>query len=307
MSEAIAGAVRPDVYKDRPALRVTTGGLSALFLPEDGGKLVSVTAADGFEFLCQNPAPTYARLAYDGSYVQSECSSWDDMFPTIDPYTPAEGEYAGVTYPDHGEICRLPMEIEAEADGSGFTLVAHSRLFHVTYRKKVSAEADGALVLTYTAENHGTDDFPYIWAAHCMLKGSEDLVVRTPYASDAPVAYMFGPEGRETLPRDRLIGYTPGLGPAYKFYYIEPTDGGFIGGEYTASGHAFEMDYRESAVAIPYIGVWINNGKFRDYYNIALECASAPYDAPHKAMEQGCCSVLPAGETLCFTVRVRVK
>ena len=81
----------PDTYKGRPALRVETGALRALFLPEDGGKLASLTAPDGFEFLCQNPAPAYARLAYDGRYIESECASWDDMFPTIDPYTPPAG------------------------------------------------------------------------------------------------------------------------------------------------------------------------------------------------------------------------
>ena len=31
-------------YKDRPAIRVDTGALTALFLPEDGGKLASLKA-----------------------------------------------------------------------------------------------------------------------------------------------------------------------------------------------------------------------------------------------------------------------
>ena len=92
--EAVMSIIRT-TYKSRPALAVTTPAMTALFLPEDGGKLASVTAADGFEFLCQNPAPDYAPLAYDGSYVDSECASFDDMFPTVDPYTPTEGEYAG--------------------------------------------------------------------------------------------------------------------------------------------------------------------------------------------------------------------
>ncbi len=298
--------IRTDTYKGRPAYRVVTAALEAVFLPEDGGKLVSVTSRrDGFEFLCRNPAPDYAHLAYDGSYIASECASWDDMFPTIDPYTPAAGEYAGVTYPDHGEVCRLPMEVAEEGDALTFSCA--SRIFRITYQKAIRPEDDGALALTYTIENHGREDFPYIWAAHCMLKGADDLVVHTPYAADAPVAYMFGPDGRETLPRDRLIGYTPGTGAAYKFYYTEPTDGGFLRGEYTASGHAFEMDYREGAAAIPYVGLWINNGKFKDYYNFALECATAPYDAPDKAMDKGYCSVIRAGETVSFTVRVRVQ
>ncbi len=297
--------ITPDAYKDRPAVRVTTPALSALLLPEDGGKLVSVTAPDGFEFLCQNPGKTYARLAYDGSYVASECSSWDDMFPTIDPYTPTEGAYRGLTYPDHGEICRLPMTADI-SDGS-LTLSCASRLYAITFEKRITPEADGALAITYTIGNRGREDFPYIWAAHCMLRGTDDLRVHTPYAADAPVAYMFGPDGCESLPRDRLTGYVPGTGAAYKYYYTRPTDGGSLAAEYPATGHRFEMDYRDSAASIPYIGIWINNGGFRDYYNIALECASAPYDAPDKAMEKGYCSVIKAGETLRFTVRVRVE
>ncbi len=295
-----------DTYKDRPAVRVTTTSLSALFLPEDGGKLVSITAnSDGFEFLCQNPAPTYARLAYDGTYVTSECASWDDMFPTIDPYTPTAGEYAGITYPDHGEVCRLPLTTTLTSDA--LTMTGTSRLFAITYEKTVTVEPDGAMAIAYTIQNNGQEDFPYIWAAHCMMKGTDDLVVRTPYAPDAAVAYMFGPDGRESLPLDRLHGYVPGTGAAYKYYYTEPTDGGFVGAVYAATGHSFEMDYRADAAKIPYIGIWINNGKFRNYYNIALECASAPYDAPHRAMERGVCSVLAAGDTLRFTVRVRVQ
>lgn len=299
-------AITPAVYKSRPALRVETAALTALFLPEDGGKLVSVTSnRDGFEFLCQNPAPDYARLAYDGSYVASECASWDDMFPTIDPYTPASGEYAGVTYPDHGEVCRLPMTVTTEGDS--VTLSCTSRLFAVDFEKRITPEQDGALALTYTIRNRGREDFPYIWAAHCMMQGADDLRVETPYPADAPVAYMFGPEGRESFPRDRLMGYGAGTGAAYKLYYTEPTDGGFLRAVYTESGHAFEMDYRDSAAAIPYVGLWINNGSFKNYYNIALECASAPYDAPHKALERGYCSAIPAGESLTFTLRVRVE
>ena len=141
----------PDTYKGRPALRVETGALRALFLPEDGGKLASLTAPDGFEFLCQNPAPAYARLAYDGRYIESECASWDDMFPTIDPYTPPTGRYAGMTLPDHGEGCRLPMTVEELPDGVAFR--ADSLLCPVSFCKEVRAEADGALALTYTLTN----------------------------------------------------------------------------------------------------------------------------------------------------------
>lgn len=297
-------------YKDRPAVRVTTEVMTALFLPEDGGKLVSVRSmADGFEFLCQNPAPAYAPLTLSGSYIASECSSWDDMFPTIDPWTPEDGPYAGRTWLDHGEVCRLkPEAVITDGGVPSLTMTARSRMFPgvITFRKRITPRTDGALDITYTLDNAGRHPFPYIWAAHCMLAGADDLRVRTPYAPDAPVAWMFGNDGREDLPRDRLTGYIPGAGAAYKLYYTEPTSGGFISGEYLSSGHAFEMDYRGNAEAIPYIGVWINNGGFKSLYNIALECCSAPYDSPEKAAAHGYCSVLPPHTSKSFTVTLRV-
>ena len=293
-------------YKSRPALAVTTPAMTALFLPEDGGKLASVTAADGFEFLCQNPAPDYAPLAYNGSYVDSECASFDDMFPTVDPYTPTEGEYAGITYPDHGETCRLPYEVQIS--GGSVKLSATSRILPLTYEKVITPQSDGSMTVTYTIKNSGNESLPFIWAAHCMLRGQDDLRIVTPYPQGTPLTYMFGATPADGLPLDRLSGYEPGLGRAYKYYFDEPSDGGFVGGVYTESGHRFEMDFGTPfGSALPYLGVWINNGSFKNYYNIAIECATAPYDAPDRAMQSGYCSEIPRGSKWEFTLRIRVE
>lgn len=297
--------IQTETYKDRPAIRVETGTLTALFLPEDGGKLASLTAADGFEFLCQNPAPAYARLAYDGRYIESECASWDDMFPTIDPYTIPQGALAGMTLPDHGEICRLALMVEPIADG--VALQVDSRQFPLSFRKEIRSECDGALALTYVLSNRGDTPFPCLWAAHCMLRGQDDLRIDTPFAADAPVDYMFGATAADNRPRDRLTGYAPGTGAAYKFYYTSPAPEGWLSGTYTASGHRFELDYRADVAAVPYVGIWINNGGFRNYYNIALECCTAPYDAPDKAEAHGYSAVLPPHDEVRFTLRVRIR
>ncbi len=293
-------------YKSRPALAVTTPAMTALFLPEDGGKLASLTAADGFEFLCQNPAPDYAPLAYDGCYVDSECASFDDMFPTIDPYTPTEGEFAGITYPDHGEMCRLPYEVTPR--GLGVALSASSRILPLTYEKIITPQADGSLTVTYTIQNHGGESFPFIWAAHCMLRGQDDLRIVTPYPQDTSVTYMFGATHADGLPLDRLSGYQPGTGRAYKYYFDDPSDGGFVSAIYTNSGHRFEMDFGTPfGSALPYLGVWINNGEFKDYYNIAVECATAPYDSPDRAERHGYCSEIPKKNKWEYTLRIRVE
>ena len=293
-------------YKSRPALAVTTHTMTALFLPEDGGKLASVKAADGFEFLCQNPSPDYAPLAYDGSYVDSECASFDDMFPTVDPYTLAEGDYAGVTYPDHGETCRLSYKVTQR--GLGVALSADSRILPLTYEKIITPQADGSITITYAIENRANEPFPFIWAAHCMLRGQDDLRILTPYPEDTPLTYMFGATHADGLPLDRLSGYCPGSGRAYKYYFDEPSDGGFVSAIYKDSGHRFEMDFGTPfGSALPYLGVWINNGEFKDYYNIAIECATAPYDAPERAMQSGYCSEIPRKSKWEFTLRIRAE
>ena len=71
----------PDTYKGRPALRVETGALRALFLPEDGGKLASLTAPDGFEFLCQNPAQIVDCVtgAFDGALAAGQADGFVDV------------------------------------------------------------------------------------------------------------------------------------------------------------------------------------------------------------------------------------
>lgn len=291
-------------YKSRPAFAVSTSAMTAVFLPQDGGKLASVKATDGFEFLCENPAPGYTPLAYDGVYVQAECASFDDLFPTVDPYTPSEGAYRGVTYPDHGEVCRLPYE--AELRGDTLILTAASRIFPLSYRKDISACPDGSVAVRYCIQNGGEHPFPYIWAAHCMLRGQDDLRLVTPYPPDAPKTYMFGATADEGLPTHALMGHTRG-GRAYKYYFDEPSDGGFVGGVYAASGHRFELDFGTPyGSALPYLGIWINNGSFKGYYNIALECATAPCDSPQRAMERGYCSELPPHGEFTFVLRIRV-
>ena len=96
-----------------------------------------------------------------------------------------------------------------------------------------------------------------------MLRGQDDLRIRTPFPADAPVDYMLGATPADALPLDRLTGYAPGTGAAYKYYYTQPTPAGWLTGMYTASGHSFTLDYRadSASAAVPYVGIWINNGE----------------------------------------------
>jgi len=283
-------------YKGRPAYQVTAARLTAVFLPEDGGKMASLKYGNR-ELLAQAEGERYQRLLPDGDYVSSECSAFDDMFPTIDPYTPDQGLFAGITYPDHGEVCRYPHQVEIGADTLTFSFA--SRLFPVNFSKSIHVNGDGGLAVNYTIRNNGAEPFPYIWAAHCMIQAEPDAVIVCPYTSVAPVKSMFG----KLLSRNSMQSFTRG-GESYKFYYEEPIPEGWCGYRY---GDGKTLMLRYPAEIIKFLGIWINNGSFKGMYNIALEPCTAPYDRPDQADAASYGSVIQPGETVCFQLTMDME
>lgn len=285
-------------YKNRPALEIKSDGLCALFLPEDGGKMASLKNAAGFEFLLQAEGSEYKVLNYDGRYGACECSGFDDMFPTIDPYTPESGAFAGMTYPDHGEVCRMPSDYTVYEDRVTFTF--RSRIFQTVFSKTVRAEGE-AIVLHYQIENHADEDFPYIWAAHCMLSGDPDAEIITPYGPDAPIRKMFGKQEAAGMNRKSLSPYSAD-GDTYKFYYLDRIQKGFCGYRYPSQGQT--LMFRYDAEKIPYLGLWLNNGSCKGMYNIALEPCTAPFDSPGEAQKCHAQSIIKAHGSFEFTLRI---
>ncbi len=293
------------VYKGRRAVVVESQRLRATVLCDDGAKLASlIDLANGKELLLTRSTEPYRVLTYDGSYVDSECSGFDDMFPTIDPYTPAEGSYRGMPYLDHGEICRIPHSAELTEDA--VCLRSHCARLPVSYQKTVSVAADGGLDLAYVITNEGDAPFPYVWAGHIMLRGEEGMRLMTPFEKDAPIEMMFATEGysQEDLPRDTLTGFDASGGAAYKFYYLDPIEKGCFGIRYS-DGKVLNFEYDEKK--LPYLGVWINNGEFQGIYNIAPEPCTVPFDAPDKAAKRGYTSVIAPKSSLEFTIHISIN
>lgn len=291
-------------YKGISALSLEGGGLRATILPSQGAKLASlVRLSDGKELLAVKAGEHYRALSYDGDYVSSECSAFDDMFPTVDPYTPTVGSYKGVTYPDHGEVCRIPYAWSAE--GACIHLRSASRRFPLQYDKRVLVRED-ALILAYDIQNQADVPFPFLWAGHIMLRGEDGMRLLTPFTEDSPTELMFGPEGAELsrLPKDRLMGFAPGEGAAYKFYYTEPMKEGRFGVSYPdGSALLFTVDEKK----LPYLGIWLNNGAFQDMYSITPEPCSVPFDSPEKAAARGARSIIPPRASFSFEMKITLK
>ena len=283
-------------------MAVTTQKLTAVFLPEDGAKLVSLKRADGKELLVTKPGQKYGVLTADGSYVDSECSGFDDMFPTVDPDRP---DTAYPAYPDHGECCRLCYT--AELTQTALTLRAESRLFPVTYEKTVSVTEDGGILLHYCIANRSEREFPFLWAGHIMLSGEPGMRVLTPFGPETEREMMFVDPATNTgkeLPVDRLLTHVPGEGTAYKFYYLAPMPRGEFGVSYADStALIFSVDPKK----LPYLGIWLNNGAFQGGYSITPEPCTAPFDAPTRGASRGCSCQIPAKSEFTFDMQIQLK
>ena len=297
--------IRKGKYKNREAIVVESGSLRAVLLPADGAKMASLTdLSTGKELLAVRNSEPYRVLNYDGNYIEAECSAFDDLFPTIDPYTPKSGACRGIPYPDHGEWCRLPFDVRI--DGGQAVFSARSRLFPIRYRKSVSVAANDGITVHYSVTNEGEEPFDFIWAGHIMLGGEDGMRLITPFDPEAPAETVFATPGYvpEDLPRDRLTGFRLGKGAAYKFYYLDRMKEGSFGVRYP---NGRELTFRYDETKLPYLGVWINNGEFQGICNLAPEPCTAPFDSPERAAQKGYGTKLPAKSVFEFEMNILVE
>lgn len=281
-------------YKDRPAIAVECDVFSALFLPEDGAKLVSFKTKSDDEMLAQAKGDNYRRLGIDTSYVESECSAFDDMFPTIDPC-----EINGLEYSDHGEVCR--REHQVKTDGNRVTFVCELEKLSVTFKKTAFAE-NGALCIKYSLENHNDFDFPYIWAGHIMLKGEKGAYVVSDFEEKSEKRVMFG-KPTDLDKAHVLEGY--GDNKEYKYYYTEERTPLKCSINYPESKKQISVEFDNDIVK--YLGVWMNPGDLNGMYNLAVEPCTALYDNPVNAKKANKYSCIEACGRVEFSLKIKYK
>lgn len=293
-------------YKDLQAVRVESGRVSALFLPRYGGKLASLRDREsGREFLAQAPGEHYRTPRYGGDYTEFECSGFDDMFPTIDPVCCMQEPWKGVEMPDHGEVYALPWD-RRETE-RGLLLSTHGVRFPYRLQKEIYFETETALCLEYTAENLSPFPWEYLWAAHLMLRSEEGGKAAVSYTPGDSVTCVFsidpafgerGDKLRFPLAR-RADGGEQDLcktgekrpdGLCYKYYFDRPFQEGEFRYQYP-DGAGFRLTFGPRE-ALPYMGVWVNEGGFHGLQCIAPEVCTSAFDRPDVAKLYGKCAVL---------------
>lgn len=276
-------------FKNIKGVCVETSRLCAIFLPEHGSKLVSLKDKEtNYEILAQDENEIYLAQSEESNYVENEVSGADDLFPTIDPCK--TGFADNITYPCHGEVLRYPHDFSINENE--LKTVFKSKKFGYIFEKNITGKDDGSLNISYKITNLSEEKFPCIFGIHCMLAAEEGGRVIT-FENDDEGVMMFDENGEFAMPggmvkiNEKLLENTK-FSPdanAYKFYLKTPKKVSRCGYFNPVINKNIIISF--DAKKLAYLGVWMNNGKFKGMYNAALEPCTMPYDSVKKAIEKG--------------------
>lgn len=307
--------MRTTHYKDREAILFENESLSAVVIPNPGGKLASLTnKKNGFEYLVQREAPNYKTRPYGELYVDAECSGFDDMFPTIDPCYCEQSPWLGAQMPCHGEVWSLPWSVSQ--DNGALTLAVDGVRFPYRLEKTIRLDG-GALRYDYRLTNKTPFDFDYLWAGHMMLNVFEGTRFDLPADCRDAVTVLsdgsrkFGDLQKwpDFLDRENRLYRADRVRPRSarafeKFYFTQKLKKGFCRLIHP-NGCGLLVEF--SAETVPYLGLLVNEESWDGLYNAIVEPCSVGFDRPDTAKRFNQISTLPGGGVVRWGMNIIVE
>ncbi len=254
-------------------------------LPEMGGKIASIYKIDkAFELLYQGERAVLS----EGDPFSKSAWGYDDAFPNINP---EQISFNGreLSYPDHGEIWR--SRFSYEADDTAATLKMRGKVFDYSYEKRVALLEDGVSI-KYSIKNNEAGENPCIWAMHCLANCEENMELFYPPETKS----MLNVKKKTCLGEVGSVHTYPVSESGYlftrvaplsanrveKYYILDPIKNGVCGAYYPNHDLTFTTIFNSDA--LPYLGVWINEGGYKGDYNLAFEPTNGFYDKISIAM-----------------------
>ena len=257
-------------------------------LPAIGAKIVSIFyKPQNFEVLFQTPLPRYKHPPHGDSFADYDTSGADEMFPTIDPCRyPFEG-YAGTPCPDHGDLWSVPWNVTLTDE----TIVCEVKTESIPceFHREISL-SENTLRFDYCVKNTGFYPLYGLWAFHGLVQCDEETVIELPDVRSVLVVHdsktygkagtvipfpVFSPIPGRKIRVDQVL---PAAAKSTEKFYV---NGKAPKGEASLLLNKRSLRYtlRFPYIKIPYVGVWIDQGGFKNEYNIALEPSNGFYDS----------------------------
>ena len=288
-------------------------------LPPLGAKLVSLLdKRSGREWLAGADDRPLRTIPYGAFFHEQDMSGWDEMFPTIVACAhPGPGAHHGAALPDHGEVWTLPWRL-VEAESGRLTLAVEGKALPYRLSRTLAFSAPDTLELSYRLVNLGSDAMPYIWAAHPQFACGPDAEIIFPpeiteVCNTLPAAWGWGvPETRFGWPiAVDMLGNRAWLnrvGPATlrrgrKFFARPDARPGWAAVR-RATGDWLHLAW--DAAQVPYLGFWVDEGALSRQSVVAPEPTTGFYDSLAVAWERQAVTVIAAGATRAWSIRVRL-
>lgn len=298
-------------FKGERAFFLESDELRVVILPEIGGKIASIYSKDKeFELLFQSKEGFYRKAQLNSSFADYDASGFDDCFPTIDECT-VEVSGKEVLYPDHGEIWSSKLKDEISEEKA--ILKMDSTILPYSY-KKTAALKGRKVILDYEIQNNGEEEFPAIWAMHCLVNCEKDMIINFPAETKTvenvhESRFLGAPGTIYNYPVDRNLkgenfDFRRIRGKeeknTEKYYVSHGIKEGSCSIYYPSKDVTFEINY--DSKNLPYLGFWVTEGGFRGDYNCALEPASGYCDSITEAMARGRCRFIKPKEKFIFNI-----
>jgi galactose mutarotase-like enzyme len=291
---------------DRDSLvRLANDDVSVDVLASRGARIVSLKShRDGREWL--SGAHDDERLAstYGARFTDTNHFGWDEMFPTVDACAYPIEPYLDQSVPDHGELWSASWEVVKEtptsihqrtrSDHFGYTFERTLILKAATLRAEYSCVVD--------EETPGT--LPMLWALHpqfAVRDGSRVLLSgQPPYLLDTTDAtFVQRVEWcgdlvveRDVKPgEDRMLYAAPEV--VREASIVDP------------SGATLFLTW-DRAFA-PYLGIWMDNGRFASEPVIALEPTNGFFDELARAQRAGTVGLFAPGRRVSWWAQIRIE
>lgn len=301
-------------HLNQEALYLENDFIKLAVLPGLGAKIASlVYKPQGFEVFFQPANGLYRTPSYGDEFAAYDTSGSDEMFPTIDVCPDAVNP--SITWPDHGELWALPWQCMFDSKGlySRVQGVMHNYIFE----RHISIN-DNEVNLAYRVTNKDKTPLYGLWAFHGLVAVDEDTEILLPGINSLINVHnspLLGPEGAkhsypvsQTITGDSvdLSRIAPKERRKSEKYYV---DGKLSEGRCSLLLNHKQLEYELlfNPKKLPYLGVWINEGGFKNEYNVALEPTNGFYDTASMAAKNGSLAPMKPGQSVTFNLNIILK
>jgi galactose mutarotase-like enzyme len=274
---------------------------------ELGGKILScIWKPSNFEFVSKTGASRYNQPTTGSRFSDFDASGFDDAFPNIDEEIFLYNSRFIKCF-DHGEVWSSKFNIISK---NLFSISLATNLFcGVRYQKTITLIED-SIHLDYEIQNISELPVPCVWTFHGLFVYEKDMKIFYPPKVDEFINVTDNSKLKlkgdiYNIKNDYYnFNIVPQDNVALKYYVNGRCSNGYCG--FTYPSHNLSVAISYNSQLLPYLGVWINVGKFKGDYNCALEPSTGFYDSLSCAAHNNTLVILKPKQILKFGMQMRI-